>query len=648
MLHRSALLAFLSTALLLPATAQAADPVVAGPATDGSSVTARITHGQLCLTPQLPPAVDQGDVADSSSGRACVRLPAFGPTSFQDGVGGYARHGGGGLDEGMTGTGIAAVELRKGGRVLAHAATQASPLAQLPGVRFYAIYVTESAHEIVFLDAAGTVVRAADPGTDPTLPGPTQLPEAARRTIVSGRTAHGGVRWRLRSFTQSPIVSTPLAPERRVTSTCVTFGYSIPRGGGGGESGTCDSTGREGEQVLPFVGTACGPVGVYVGALVRSGVTRVAAVLGDGRTRAIPLHAAGSGLHAGAVTLGPDLAVRRIVATSASGRSYTVLHTLMPPASSNDCSEGSGESLGVALITYSRGLPDTTLGAGAHRLVVADQGDDLCFAVDRAPRAPGECTAPPVDAGAAQLLSQPAADGRFVAALVTADVASVRVVLDDGSTAVIPTTPVRDYSGRYAQRVRAVATTIAGPHRVLAYTMLDAAGHAVSQRWDGPDRPRLRVVRTLGHVPGVAGALTFARAIAPRTLYAVATTTCLSFGPPSVDDASGDACLSDYADIGYVRSSCTTRRTVVVLPVAHRADHVSVRLASGREVPGHTYALPAGAHARAVGIVVLGPHDAARTLIRRGASPKRVALRLPAAADQCGFRDWPDFEDYGD
>jgi hypothetical protein len=655
MLHRSTLLAILSTALLLPTAAQAADPVVAGPTAAGTTATAHVDKHDLCfnLHPAKPPADHRFDDP------TCAPLPVLAPFGFADGLAGAGDDTI--YDVGVTGTDVAAVELRKDGRTLTHVATQPSALPGASDLRFYVLETTTMPDEVAYLDAAGTVRRAADfigvRGYS--------FSDRGSKQSASHTLAHGKGGWKLEAYTVSPIVSTPLQPERRVTQACVRL--TLPGGNGETDDTTsCDQPGLGATQLLPTsADDGCGSIGRFVGGLVRSRVAKVVLVLGSGKRVTMPLRAFPAalgdlGLRVGLVRIDAHEALRSMTAYDAAGHAIDRGLSAVAPGAPPKCSSRSGDDTDELSLSGSNeviitrnGSRTARLGPGPHLLHVADDGAQICFAADHVPVLPADCEQPPVDPASTFLAAEPTATGRLVLAIVPPEVATARVTLDDGSRRDLTATPIPGYAGQYATSLAAVFADVPGPHRVLSYKLLDARGRVLAVGL-GPERPGLRNTRRIARVPGV-GALYYSDADAAAKLASplVQVGDCLSIGrPPTDSSAFGRACVTHSVSVVTLTASCATRRIVVSAGLAHRSDRVSIRLASGREVALHTYVLPgrkgAGqSDAQAIG--VLGAHDVPRALIRRGRSPQRLALHLPAAAAQCGYSDFeqldvPDFD----
>jgi hypothetical protein len=642
MLHRSALLAFTIAALLLPATAaHAADPVVAGPLPDGTTATATVSKGKLCLTLHLPQDGNAFGSVDTEGGGGCGDVPVLAPLGFADDLAEVGEPMP--YDAGATGTDIVAVELRKAGKVLAHVATQPSALPGAPDLRFYLISAKGDPDEVAFLDASGTVRRATDTGGDGF--GFGDPPTTARRAIAHGTGLHGG-RWTLSAYGTRAIVPTPLQPERRLPEACVSFAWTA--GGEHGATGACDQPGLEGAAVVvpELSDDACGAFGRFVGALVRSRVARLVAVLGDGARRTLALHPippslGGPGLRAGVVVVSTRDAIRSLVAYDRAGKILETDPVRAAPRAPRACARRQlGGVSGESIISFSRGGSNATLGAGPHRLAVTDDGALICFAADRAPVAPGECSEPPVDLARTDLWAQPEDGGRFVYGIVPPEVATARLTLDDGSTRDLLSAPIAGYGGQYAAVLREIAADVPGTHRAVSYTLLDARGRTLASGV-GPEFPAFHDARTIGRVPGL-GTLFYSPYDVARSVKDFGSLPgCVSVGRPSADPSARQRCLPDQDSELALEASCATRRIVVSVALAHRADRASVVLASGREVALRTIALPAGrqrSEGAAVAVGVLGPRDAPRAVLRRGRSPKRRALALPPVAEQCGYR----------
>ncbi|WP_027007296.1 hypothetical protein [Conexibacter woesei] len=667
MLHRSALLAILSAALLLPAAAHAVETVpavvVAGPTASGATASAKVANAGVCISLALPDRIDPLDRSAAEQAGPCDPL-RLGPED-EHGLVGFVAHDSDDpghrtlFDAGATGTDIAAVELRKAGRTVAHVATQPSPLPSEPYVRFYLLESSDQPDEIAFLDASDTVRRAADIAGD----GRGEhvdagdRPIAGLRTLARGR-GRGEGSWTLSAYRVSSIDSTPLAPERRLTQACVRL---VLRGGSEvRDSGACNRPGTESQQLLPaFADDGCGDVGRYAGAFVRSQVARVVVTLGSGTRltlplRALPAAAGGAGLRFGMAVFDAHQAIRSMVAYDAAGRAIDRSLSTTPPEAPKPCAHGkpaddpagelSSEDQSDVANSSANSARPTPLGAGPHQVQAADAGDLICLAADRAPRVPQDCAQPPTAPADASVGAVPTADGRIALSVVPAEIATARVTFDDGTRRDIPTVPIPGYGGQYAASLKLVYADLPGPHHILRYALLDARGQDLSDNY-GPEVPGLGAAHEVGRVRGVGTLFSSPPVVAASLRYpAEGRGDCLTVGRPAAGAGILDqGCLPHYTSAVSITASCAPRQIVVSVGLTRRTDRVAIRLASGREVALRTYALPASrtegfAAAQAIG--VLGAHDVPRTLIRRGAVPKRLALALPAAAEQCGYRGY--------
>jgi hypothetical protein len=609
-------------------------PTVAGPTADGISVVVFLRGQRLCVALRTPEQATNDGVPNfiGEDEPQCDAVPVLAPFDSASAMGRSISGTSHYTEAGIVGSDVAAVEWRKHGKIVAHAATAPSPL---PGaaadVRFYLIEreLKVQPDETAYLDAAGAVRRAydeGDPFTDPTswnTAAPTH-----RRVIQHG--GHGTGRWKLTTAMRRSIASTPLQPERKVDQPCVSFeGY---RGSG---SSTCDSPDQATRPLLQVMGAACAPVGRYVAVLARPYVRRVFVVLGDGTRRTIPLTAvpgAQAGTRAGVVTLGTGVAVRRLVGLGGGDRRLTDADYGLPPVPGGKCQEIEG---GVSIIRYSNALPRTSLGRGAHTPVVQDEGPLVCLAIDRAPRHPGECDVAPIDVTQTYLDAEPTADGRYVAGLVPPEVTSARLELDDGTARDVTATAIPAYTGQYAQVLKLVAADVPGPHRVVGFDLLDARGRTLQRGRGAPEAPAVEHQTTLLRTPGLPA---LRAGDVPRSVLDYGPITCLGFGPLSI--GSLDGCLFAYPRAFTVQALCAPRRIVVTGLLAHRADRVAIRLAGGHEIAARTAALPATIRrGGGAALVVLGPHDAPRRLILRGRASGSAPLVLPTAAEQCGYAD---------
>jgi hypothetical protein len=647
MLHRSpsqcalSLAAALTVSLVAAAPAVAQDkpvnvpanaPVVAGPTESGVKLVAFLHDGDLC-TAILPATTGPAGLDGEPS---CDTVPTLTPFGHVDlgGSGSVPTHRW--LTPVIVGTDTAAVELRLAGRTVARDETIASPLPGATADLRFALLETANpvpADELALLDGSGAVRRAYDLERLGGFVATVDEGSPPKGAVVL-RGHRGDVRWTLRVGLQSFLASTPLEPERRTTQPCLNLSTTRPDGSAFA-GGTCDREGAS-EPIVFDVGVDCAPMGPHIAVLARAAVGRVVVVLGDGRRLPIPLRAvpgAAAGMRAGAVVLGTGVAARRIMAL---GRSGTVLTTsnlgLEPTAAGRDCL-GSASALTYSLDTSAPALP----GAGPHALVATDHGPAICLAVDLVPRIPDDCGSAPIDVEDVFLRSRATAGGRFVFGLVPLDVATARLTLDDGAVRDVPAVPIPGYLGQYATVLRVIAADVPGIHRVVGYRLMDPRGRTVQNIAFGPERPALRHVTTLRRLPGVPE---LRAAVRPGVAGRPAT-ACIALGPPR----DGNACTDVTPSHEFVVvARCTPRQILVYGLLRRAADRLVIRTASGREIAARRLALPAtvrrAGRVAAVAVAVLGPRNAPRRLVRRGAKPSQVPFVLPAAGRQCGYTSW--------
>lgn len=558
---------------------------------------------------------------------------------------------------GVAGPSVARLEARRGGAVLTAAATTATASSALPGpaaaLRFWALDLPSGAapapDEIAVLDASGAVRRtwsapdfsmanAFDDDPD------GRLMDGA--ILERGRTTSGA--WVLRRSVTRELRPTPLEPERRVEVRCLSLVVASKHGDRTGSGGPCDDGGAF--AVTPLAvepNVSCG-IGVGIAVLVRAPVRSAVVVLGDGSRRTVPLHAVGGakGARGGAVVVEPGMAVRRVEGLGAGGgvlRSSTLATAPVRP----DCK---GFGLGSSSGWTSYGTFGDLFGdhphAAPHTARAIDSGAQICVAVDRAPRPPLDCDLPPIAPEDASLWAPEVPGGQYLYGLVPVEVTAARVTFTDGTTQVVPATPIPGYAGQYASTTAQIALDVVAPKVVRSSALLDGGGRVLGR------------AQTLGPLDYVVGASTTLRPAADglpalrarsvsftygRQKFAY---TCVKFGATS----TMDDCMLSVAEGSYgvqtvtVSVPCAPRRTIVLAALRRATDRLVVRTRDGREVVAGNLRLPAAAGAaagRSVALAVLGPREAVTGLRLRGRAPRKIQARYPAAAEQCGYADQP-------
>jgi hypothetical protein len=651
-------LAVLSLLLLvLPAAARAQDedrqtPVPAGAPTaltaaDGSALILFASGSSLCFALQKPGEARPTAVSTtgfSAGGGAtggCGDLPVLTPFAAQEQA--TLEIGDAPTELLITGTGVAAVEAKRAGQVVAHAVAAPTglpgagaelrvALVPLPPARTAA----GTADELALLDAMGVVRTAIAPDVS-FLDDPEGVPTQTRtRTLARGR--RGGQAWRLGTYRKVVLAPTPLLPERHVTVSCLIV-TAVER-----RAPRCDEEAVAGLPVLGYPGQACSPLGRYTTVLARAAVRRVVLVLGDGSRRAIPLRAVPGdpdGLRAGVAFVGEGVAIRRLIALGAHGTLQSDPLRLAPVATPR-CSRTSGGPGGLgetSIITYSRTVDHALQRPGPHVFHAADSGPDLCLAVDRTPHPRGgDCAIPPADIANTFLPTVSGTGVATVAGLVPADVALARLTLDDGSTRDVPATPIPGYAGQYATTTLLVYAQIAAPRQPAGYQLLDARGRVLQKDLLAGPPPVLShtttVLRTPGLPPLRAGLVT---GLGPG-----ASLPCLALG--ALDDVFD--CTASGGGNVVVRAFCAPRRVVLWSVLSHASDDLVVQMSDGREITARKAVLPAAirrGRGTTAALLVLPAGVGTRRVIVRGKAAGKTDLVLPPAAGQCGYDSfaWP-------
>jgi hypothetical protein len=389
----------------------------------------------------------------------------------------------------------------------------------------------------------------------------------------------------------------------------------------------------------------CAPFGNAVIVLTQPAVRRVVVVLGDGRRRAVALRTVPgdpAATRAGVLIAGSGMSVRRVIALGRAGAALATEALALAPAPAR----GGCDALLTTQVRSAAAGGAPPAGPAPHALTAADDGVRLCLGVDAPPRVPQDCALPPLEAGETFLARKATPEGRLVFGLVPEEVATVRLLLDDGTTQDAAPAPIPGYAGRYAAVARAVAAEVAGTRRVVGYRQLDARGRALEPRRIGPELPAVRQATALAPAPGV-----------PR-LFAAVLPKAGTFGPflclGTSPQGPGDHCRIATTGQFTVTAQCAPRRILVTGLLPHPTDRLVLRTAGGRDIAAHSAAVPAALRravpraAKAAAAVGTVPGGAGlRELIVRGPGGARVALALPRAARQCGYAMFPDLSGGG-
>jgi hypothetical protein len=599
--------------LAAPAGAQqSAAAVVAGPLPDGSTLAAFDRGGRLCLRASGP-----------SIGTAPDCLEALPDTARHARFDSVSRTGSGGGQVWFAAVtpDVATAEMRFGNGETVSAPAGAGPAyrGRFAGRVRFVLFATRTGDEpylIRLLGADGRVVSAIGN----LLAGGPQI--APPTTFASGRT--GGARWSAQAFVEQQLRGTPLEPDRLERATCVGFAPSARNPLSGAtimRAQTCADEGPLHGAVVPGVDTACRPDGTAIVGFVAPRVARLVAVLGDGRRvpiaeRALP--AGGPARRGFAFVAGRDTAVRRIEAFDAGGRRVASIVLRLAPGSL-DC----GSSALIDVFRLFRRGPlgsELTPPPGPPRLLAADEGVRLCFSIGRFAPHGADCALPPIEAFESRVLRQTTPAGTFVAGVLPAEVARVRIRLSGGAAIVLPTTPtLPGYTGRYAGAVRFFALPLARPRRAVGVDLLGASGRRLGDL-AGPDftfPPAATVLRAGGVRIGAT---------------VISGVPCVAVGASQCGPVFGGM---------LVTATCAPRRIVVTTLLDARATALEISLSDRRTVRARIVRLAAAAGIpRRLAVVVLpaGAAPVSATVRRgRGARPARRPFVLPPAARQCGY-----------
>jgi hypothetical protein len=429
---------------------------------------------------------------------------------------------------------------------------------------------------------------------------------------------------RLRAYRGRELRPDPLVIDRVVRDSCVDFRRFRH------DTAICLDL-SAGPHVASVVLPPCRRAPGLIGGMVPAGTQHVVAVLGNGerrRTDILPLPPR-YGSHSFLLRLPRGQAIRNVTAYD-DARDVVAREPVMAEPPRRHCPEPGGGELERDL-TVELDAPRIPGGGevaatdGEHALVVvdADDPDGLCAGVDVMPRR-SPCGRPSPDPAANTVFRQ---DGA-VAGVLGPEVASVDLELTDGATMAVATTTGEGYTGRYAGRLRFLIATV--PRGVVRRAVLrDASGHRLAA---GPVvvlDPRVAAARSLAglEVAALQEAGDVDATARPRLCVRLVGVTLgaleLLRDRLLCDHRTGDAPMLALAPCGRPGSAL-----VGVIPRSVR--RIRVRLDDGRVVRPLLARL-----GRALLWIARPPRRVAvAAVIYRH---RRVALRLPPRARQCGY-----------
>ena len=579
-------------------------PVVAGPLSNGTTLVAFGHRGSACIAVRTPGEPEQAQAN-------CTKVPArTAETAEAYGFGDeISAHGG------LVFGDVAQVDLRFAERpapgglprdrgVLV--STVAGEAYRGPGAGRIRFYLAEGPRTPPWLrrllDAGGRTLAAQERGFErPVLGRPA--------TLAQGR---GGIR--LRAVRRPRLGATPLDRGRLVEETCL----EVVAGGrpGGSVCWSPDLPFSDDLEVSPA--TRCDRLDAPV--VTSRRVRRVEAVLGDGRRARVALADVADdvlpGTRAGALVVNGSVAIRRVEAFGADGRRLKSLELRQAPP--EPCTEGM--SSGSSFVAFGGELPEPR---GSLGLRIRDEGARLCLSLGEFTDDRTDCQVPPVDPDLSSLLVRRAEGRTLIAGVLAPEIASVELTIDGAPRRVETTGDVPGYGGQYRDASRFVLLELPGRPKLGAIRFLDAAGRELVRR---PlvelEEPRPRGSRTLR----IAGLRLRATSYAGVTGLYESFVCVRRAGGPLKD------CTALSSHFATVTAFCSPRRVLVVGEAPRGTRRVTLRTASGtRTAP----LMRIGGRVLYLG--ALRPREALRGILIRGRATRTARLRLPPAAQQCGY-----------
>lgn len=466
-----------------------------------------------------------------------------------------------------------------------------------------------------------------------------------RRSVrLYNRRLPGGGRLRATAHLVTRLAPVPGQPARTHEMLCVALaGDSTPDG----DSLDCQPPGPRAEQARLAGRRGCGAQPTTIAGILPTPVRTLVAVLGSGRrsrvaTRPAPFGRPGRVV---AAALPRGEALRRVLTLDSAGR---VLQTLAARAAPPDrrCARGATDANDDITIADelepSRGTPEGTQTAaalpGGPRIVMREQGEEICLGIDRLALDGSGCILAPFSSRISGLGQLRGPAGVLVlAGAFNARVASIELTLDDKRTLRLPTAAGTEYSGRWRETTRFVLTALPAGRAATAATLLDADGRPLGPaQTEEPD-----VASEAGRTLIRTGS---ARLRADRFRDSTGTYACLAplFGRRY---ALADECvlLVDGSDSElFVAASCAPRTTLLGGFARRGVRRVEIRLTSGRVVRPRLVAVP-GLRGRAF-LVRTGVGVARVRFVghrRNSSDGDTIATPLVSATKQCGY----EFED---
>lgn len=537
----------------------------------------------------------------------------------------------------------ATIELGFGGGHFLRVATSESSAYQgrnAGQIRFFLGEVTlpeadvdDDPESIRMLDASGAVIGVA------------HSPDIKHTVPISRRRA-GGALIRMAATLTSRLAALAGAPEHRSEQVCLTEGLNE----------AADSTElacQSRDEPMPLGGLrGCDRVPTTLAGFAPAATAAVVVRLGSGRSLRLPTRAAPFGRPNRIVTavLPGGEAIRTATAIDGAGHELATADVALAPPDRR-CDEPV-RTYGVESWSAFADSPEPQFGtppglevaasAGDRRLVVRDQGEDLCIGFDSLDLLGNDCAPPPFSSHEAFLYVDPSSG--LVAGLFAARVAAIDLSFQGGGTMRIPAAEGTGYTGRYRSLVHFAFALAPAGRLVTGAVLLDAGGRAIGTA--DPDGPALddkqvrrpRTVLASGSGQGAARVVVGGDrgAFSPRIFACVG----LELGSQR-SNCDDDFSFSTNTVNAVVR--CGPRETVLFGITRPDVVRVDVRLSTGREVQPRMARMPSGLGTHASVYLAVLPRNVAVTRVHfarkheRGRSDNAV-LPTRSPAEQCGYR----------
>jgi hypothetical protein len=461
-------------------------------------------------------------------------------------------------------------------------------------------------------------------------------PVRARPAKELRRGVTGGAAWSLRAYHQRALTPIPGNEERFVHEPCVEVWRRGPAPDDPDDrslASTCLDPDNSRDREAYAVQQHCGPIGIAAVGIVDSDVRAVVAVLGDGRTRRLRLGRLPATYRGGrsfALVLPNAVALRRLVELTEDGGRGVIANGTGP--GSVRCGEDG------LFFAYYTDEPRTPTGPVA--LTVYDDGPLICATLGRPTRSPDECGHPPLDPLYSWILDRRAGKHRFLAGVVPGDVTRAIVQLAGGEPLSVDTT-TEPYAGQYAGRVRFFTVEVGRRARIAEFRLYDALGRRVQTR-PGEDayQPAGPARLVVGGPPGLR---LFGRRFGSRDIFH--GYLCVRLG--------GGRCGAGYGDSVNVRAECNPRRLVFWGLLPRNGTRLTVKTDRGdfaarvrrlpralRDRAGHVPRYLRNVLARSAFVAAIPARARPTALVISGRRTSTRRLRLPPAAEQCGYDDF--------